>query len=125
MASVGNVSLASARELVSSAAEPFDFESAHDPIGCAICGATSVDPATPPPVALNLDDASIVAPSDVVQMHKLVVSLVELFVFTGTAYASESVVRLAYPSVPFCAQFDPTRASWLDFLRSVFDLLST
>jgi hypothetical protein len=76
-------------------------------------------------IPADLDDGSIVEPPDIVQMHKLVVSVVELFTFTGTAYASESFVRLAFPSLPFCDQFDPMRASWLEFVQSVFDLLST
>jgi hypothetical protein len=72
----------------------------------------------------DLDDESIIAPPDVVQMHKLIVSVVELFVFTGTAYASESFVRLGFPALKFCDQFDPMRASWLEFVQSIFDLLS-
>jgi hypothetical protein len=76
-------------------------------------------------IPADLDNNSIIDPPDVVQIHKLVVSVVELFVFTGTAYASESFVRLGFPALKFCDQFDPMRASWLEFVQSVFDLLST
>jgi hypothetical protein len=97
----------------------FDVAAFSESIG------TSPEVSVESDIPSDLDNNSIIDPPDVVQIHKLVVSVVELFVFTGTAYASESFVRLGFPALKFCDQFDPMRASWLEFVQSIFDLLST
>jgi hypothetical protein len=73
---------------------------------------------------VNLGDESCIAPPEIVRLHKMVLSVIEFFFFTGTIWASETFVRLAFPSLAICGQLDLAHASWFDFAQAFFDFMS-
>jgi hypothetical protein len=73
---------------------------------------------------VNLGDESCIAPPEIVRLHKMVLSVIEFFFFTGTIWASETFVRLAFPSLAICSQLDLAHASWFELARVFFDFMS-
>ena len=72
----------------------------------------------------HLDDESAIAPPEIVRLHKMLVSVIAFFFFTGATWASETFVHLAFPSLAICDQLDLVRASWLEIAQAIFDFLS-
>lgn len=73
---------------------------------------------------INLDDENSIAPPDIVRLHKMILSVIEYFFFTGATWAFETLVRAAFPSLAICGQLDPVHSSWPEFAQAFFDFLS-
>jgi hypothetical protein len=72
----------------------------------------------------HLDNESAIALPEIVRLHKMLVSVIAFFFFTGATWASETLVHLAFPSLAICGQLDLVRASWVEIAQSIFDFLS-